>query len=147
MFFRRKKPKKPKPAVLAKPLPIPDAKTDRLQSAVTRWVEWYRSVNDPATQRKVAERQVALLTAERNIDHYEIISGGHQKPRAVLHVSDMRALATLQWALARMLPKTRVDVHQEEDLGKSLCTYCSCQVRVPCTVSRARNCANRPRAR
>ncbi len=136
--FRRKK---PKPAV-AKPS---DDKTDRYQAIITKWVEWHRGVNDPAIQRKVAERQIGLMTAEKNISHYEIIHGGHQKPRAVLHVSDLRALAALQWALARMLPKTRIEVHEEQDVGKSLCQYCSVQVRVPCTAARARNCANRSR--
>lgn len=142
--FRRKK---KKPAVVPPKPPPSDEKTERLQGVITQWTEWYRGVNDPAIQRKVAERQIGLMTAEKNVSHYEIIHGGHQKPRAVLHVPDLRSLAALQWALARMFPKMRVDVHEEPDVGKSMCQYCGCQVRVPCTPSRARNCANRPRAR
>lgn len=144
MFFRKKK---PKPVVVAlKPPPL-DPKTERLQGVITRWVDWYRSVNDPSIQRSVAERQIGLMTAAKNVSHYEIVHGGHQKPRAVLHVADLRALAALQWALARMLPKTRVEVHEEPDLGKHLCQWCGAQVRIPCNQSRARNCANRPRAK
>lgn len=144
MFFRRKK---PKPAVVAPKPPPSDEKTERLQGVITKWVEWHRGVNDPTILRKVAERQIGMMTAEKNISHYDIVYGGHQKPRAVLHVADLRALATLQWALARMLPKTRVDVHEDQDVGKTLCQWCGTQVRVPCNQSRARNCANRPRAR
>lgn len=142
MFFRRKK---PKPAVVA--LKPADPKTDRYQEIITRWVEWYRGVNDPSVHRKVAERQIGMMTAEKNVTHYDIVYGGHQKPRAVLHVSDLRALATLQWALARMLPKTRVEVHEEQDLKKHLCKFCGVLVRAPYTQSRARSCANRPRSR
>jgi hypothetical protein len=144
MFFRRKK---PKPAAIPPKAAPVDEKTERLQGVITRWVDWYRSVNDPEIHRKVAERQIGMMTAEKQMSHYEIIHGGHQKPRAVLHVPDLRSLAALQWALARMFPRTRVDVHEEPDLGKSLCNFCSAYVRVPCTPSRARNCANRPRTR
>jgi hypothetical protein len=144
-LFRRRKPKTP-PAPVKQPSAADD-KTERYQSLITRWVEWYRGVNDPDVHRKVAEKQIGLLTADKNISHYDIVYGGHQRPRATLYVSDLRALAALQWALARMFPKKQFEVHEDEDVGKKLCQYCGSLVRVPCTASRARQCANRPRGR
>src|SRR5262245_4733874 len=115
MFFRRKPPTPPAPTRQAPP----EDKTQRYQNLITRGVEWYRGVNDPDTHRKVAERQIGVLTAEKNISHYDIVYGGHQRPRATLYVSDLKALGALQWALSRMFPKVRSEVHVDDDVGKS----------------------------
>ena len=88
---------------------------DQYEHVITEWVRWFRGVNDPKVQRKVAERQVGVLTAEKNISSYDIVYGGKQRPRVVLYAPSVRALGALQWAVARMLPKTKYEVLVDDE--------------------------------
>ena len=138
----------PVPEPMLRALETESAKQQRLQSIIAQWVEWFRGINDPAMQRRVAERQLGLLTAEKNMERYDVVFGGAQVPRIILFAPSRRALAALQWALARMWPSMKfnvIDDSKEYEDKKTACEFCGARVRVPCSVSRSNACPNRSR--
>ena len=72
---------------------------------ITRWVEWYRGVNDPETQWKVAERQLNMLKAEKRIVHWEAVYDSHRGPQVILHVANKLELEQLTGYLPKVFPK------------------------------------------
>ncbi|WP_230679088.1 hypothetical protein, partial [Streptococcus pneumoniae] len=59
---------------------------------ITRWVDWFRGVNNPEIQRKVAERQLNMLKAEKLITHWEAVYDDHRGARIVMHAANKMEL-------------------------------------------------------
>lgn len=90
-------------------------KKKRLEEAITAWVGWYRGVNDPSVQRKVAERQVGMLLAEQNMSHVELVEGGRQVRRAIIYPKSTASWEALKGALRMQYAKSRIEVLKDDD--------------------------------
>jgi hypothetical protein len=83
---------------------------------ITRWVEWFRGVNDPAVQWKVAERQLNMLKAEKRITHWEIAYETRGRPpRVILYAANAMELEQLEDALEKVFPKVPRELPPVED--------------------------------
>lgn len=72
---------------------------------INRWVEWFRGVNNPEVQWKVAERQLNMLMAEKRIVYWEAVYDQRRGPRVILHAANHRELEQLEGHLAKVFPK------------------------------------------
>lgn len=83
---------------------------------ITRWVEWFRGVNDPQMQWKVAERQLNMLKAEKRITHWEIATETPNRPaRVILYAASNHELRQLEKHIEKVFPKVPRDAPWEGD--------------------------------
>ena len=82
---------------------------------ISKWVEWFRGVNNPEIQWKVAERQLNMLKAERRITHWETVYDAHRGPRIILHAANKMELDQLDGHLAKIFPKVPREAPEPHD--------------------------------
>lgn len=88
----------------------------RHEIEITRWVEWFRGVNDPEVQWKVAERQLNMLKAEKRITHWEIAyETKGRPPRVIMYAANAMELEQLEDALGKVFPKVPRELPQMDD--------------------------------
>lgn len=91
------------------------ADSESLRRAITQWVEWYRSINNPDLQRRVAEKNIAMQVAQENAADMTFIDGWRSNRQVIVRPpnDDDTAWARLTWAMRTLLSKVPVDVERQ----------------------------------
>ena len=72
---------------------------------IESWVEWFRGLNNREIQRKVAERQMAMLKAEKRIVHWEAVYDSRRGYRLIMDAANAIELKQLEDCMPDVFPK------------------------------------------
>jgi hypothetical protein len=117
---------------------------------ITEWAKRNRQANDPAVERRIAERDIGADLVQQHAGHYTATFGAN--PHLRLFALNNASLEVVLQTFKRMYPELEQTMDERNGKvtmapdRKVLCRFCQARVLEPCTPSRSTSCRNRSRA-